>query len=82
MQRSFGSRNDDNDLNPTQQVNSPRMDTTAKEVELAKREGILPLIKPLFDKIQSTNFRVSPDPPYKPPPPSSQTSPAPWHVYP
>ena len=28
---------------------------------IAKREGILPLIKPLFDKIQSTNFRVSPD---------------------
>lgn len=41
MQRSFGSRNNDDLDSVTQQVNSPRMDTTAKEVELAKREGIL-----------------------------------------
>lgn len=26
----------------------------------AKREGILPQIKPLFDKIQQTNFRIAP----------------------
>jgi predicted nucleic acid-binding protein len=26
----------------------------------AKKEGILPQIKPLFDRIQSTNFRISP----------------------
>jgi len=27
---------------------------------IAKREGILPQIKPLFDKIQATNFRIAP----------------------
>jgi predicted nucleic acid-binding protein len=26
----------------------------------AKKEGIIPLIKPIFDKIQSTNFRIAP----------------------
>jgi predicted nucleic acid-binding protein len=26
----------------------------------ARKEGILPQIKPLFDRIQSTNFRISP----------------------
>ena len=26
----------------------------------AKKEGILPQIKPLFDRIQATNFRISP----------------------
>ena len=27
---------------------------------IAKREGILPQIKPIFDKIQGTNFRIAP----------------------
>jgi predicted nucleic acid-binding protein len=27
---------------------------------IAKREGIIPLIKPVFDKILATNFRIAP----------------------
>jgi predicted nucleic acid-binding protein len=26
----------------------------------AKKEGVIPRVKPLFDKVQSTNFRLSP----------------------
>ena len=29
-------------------------------VLIAKKEGLLPQIKPIFDKIQATNFRVAP----------------------
>lgn len=29
-------------------------------IMIAKREGILPKIKPVFDKIQMTNFRIAP----------------------
>lgn len=60
MQRSFGSRNDNGESASSQNSqNVQHMDTSAKEVELAKREGILEeREKILAEKLQNVDTKL------------------------